>query len=611
VTRRIVAALAAAMLLAAALGGCGIPDATGVQVDGRGPEPGSASFGGGGSQPPDRLASGEDPQQFAINFLTAAAGDPSGAYERVKGYIAKDSQAKLKEKQGSAIGINVVRLIEQTPRFTTDASGTSTITIPVQQVGVLKANGTLAPPVATETAYTFTVGKVPAPIAGRNQTLPGLFVLDPPPVLLMSTRALKDYYRQQTIYFWNVDGTALVPDLRYLSQSLPREGRATEVLGWLTGGPADWLTSTAVRLPDGTEAIGNVPQTGNRIQVNLSALPGPDEAGALNRLATQLAWSLPDLNGELELKIRNQTRKLIDVSTYLKANPVYRLTAPPERFCVYAGTIHPLVDTGTPAAHVPIAPEVNRNVVSAALGRSGASVLAALVTPAADNRRQLLAGSGVEPVRTLARSRQTFASMSRPVWLKAVDPANQVGLVVADGKLYQFGTNAVLAEVSLPGAAGAVTAVGAALDGHRIAFIAGGGLYVAGLTVDGGNVAAGPARRLTTSLHDLTAVEWSRENSLVVAGTNARTAIYEITVDGALENSLDDDTGAKVTRISAYPDNPVVQPSEGRVVYEANGVAWVERYSRFERIGADQVAGGMVAPPPAGSGNPTAPFFFY
>jgi hypothetical protein len=487
---------------------------------------------------------------------------------------------------------------------------------------VLRSDGILAPPVATETKYTFVVGKGEAGAGNEAKPSGGLYVLTPPSVLLMSTLALKTYYHDQSIYFWNADHSALVPDLRYLPVVVPGQRRATEVLGWLTGGPAEWLASTAVRLPDDTEKIGTVPQTGDRLEVNLSALPGPDEKAELDWLAAQLAWSLPGQHGELELKIRNQSRKIIQVDDFLKSNALYDQTADPQRFCVYAGAVHPVVDAGETAAPTPIAPELNRNVVSAALGRGGGGVgvLAALVTRASDGRLRLQTGTGTDLVSGLKPGPRTYASMSRPVWLKAGDPNRPIGLVVADGRLYRFrADDPRLSEVVLPNATGAVTSVSAALDGNRIAFIAGGGVYVAALTVDGGTgienpvVTAGPARRLSISPRDPSALDWSDQNRMVVAGIDPdsnRTAIYEESVDGGLETMYDPDTGARVTQLSAYPTNPIRSTSE-RVMYEANKVSWSQQYSVFDKVSRERVAATPGVPISGETGNPTAPVFFY
>lgn len=156
---------------------------------------------------------------------------------------------------------------------------------------------------------------------------------------------------------------------------------------------------------------------------------------------------------------------------------------------------------------------------------------------------------------------------------------------------------------------GRVTAVAASLDGHRIALIVDGALYVAVVSLDGGVVTVGQPRRLITRLTGLTAVDWYAENELVFAGSEGRPAIYQTTVDGGLETALKRDIGARVTHLSAYPGGPVPGLPTGSFMYEANRVAY--RNNPFGTIQRDQVLD--VTPPAAGvkPSNPTVPFFLY
>ncbi|MDG4833081.1 LpqB family beta-propeller domain-containing protein [Solwaraspora sp. WMMD1047] len=603
---RLVAALAAASL-AVGLAGCGIPDQTDVQIDGRGPEPGTGAGDGTGSAPPGRLDAGDEVGQFAVNFLAAAAGEASGAYERVNAYLPEGRRHK--PKPVNEVAINVVRLIDGAPRFTDSADGPSTVTIRVAQVGVLRADGAITEPKLSDTEYTFTVGRIEAD-PDRPGSGSGLYVLDPPPVLLMSTDALGSYYLGRTIYFWNADRTALVPDLRYMPVAVPSARQPTEVLNWLTGGPSEWLAGTAVQLPEGSNLIGNVTvaESGGRAEVNLSVNAGElDDEAELDQLYNQLAWSLREnLRGDLELKIQGQQRKVADIADHLDANPLYRVTRTPEPFCVYAGELHPLARPGV-ASTVPVADEANRNIRSAALARDGDQVWAALVTPAGD-RWRLRAGAGTGNVSSFVDSTTTFATMGRPVWLKGSDPTDPTGLVVADGRLYRFGLDAVFTEVRLPNAAGAVTAVGAALDGHRIAFVAGNKLYVASLSTEGDTVTAGRARRLASTPREITGVDWNGENSLELAGVNDdQTSIYQTTTDGASERAIIPRVQvAGVTHVAAYPNNPVVLSPGGSPMYEGSGIA----YSAGDRITAEEVTG-ETENPDGDEGNPTAPFFLY
>ncbi|BCJ64309.1 GerMN domain-containing protein [Polymorphospora rubra] len=605
--RRLVAAAVVAALVTG-LAGCGIPETTGVRVDGPGPAPNYRGGTGVAQAPPQRSAAGSDPQTFAVAYLEAAAGELGGAVERVREFIAPEGQPDLRDKPGPDAQVNVVRLTES-PRVTANADGTSTVNVSVQQIGIITRSGVIDPPVATTDHYSFTVGRV-----ANN---PGLFVLKPPPVVLLSTEAFGKYYQPRTIYFWNGDQTGLVPDLRYLPRSVPNELQATEVLGWLAAGPSGSIRSITKGLPEGTVPIGNAPVTDGRLVVNLSAqaVPTGDDA-ELNRLAIQLAWSLrldlPDTD-ELELKIQNQTRTTLVAGERFQQDPVYEVAPVAERYTVYAGQVRRLNDPGEPAGGPPpIAPEANTGVQSAAIIRTGEISSVALVTAAGD-RSQLQVGASTGAVRIFRPTGAGFASMGRPVWLRTTDPRGPVGLVVADGRLYQFGVAAGLTEVELPGTAGPVTGVAPALDGHRIAYTAGNRLYVATLMVTGGLVEVAAHRQLTTSLTDVSAVAWTDENRLVTAGLKStRLALVDITVDGLLESWLDEDVPAtQVTNISSYPDNPVTRPNFARLMYEASGVAWYRHLTNAEQIDSTEVAGvgpGDTAPETT---VPTAPFFVY
>ncbi|MET8356420.1 LpqB family beta-propeller domain-containing protein [Micromonospora sp. NPDC005171] len=586
--------------------GCGIPAASDVRVDGKGGAATEAGVISRGSEPPTRTASGSVNEAFVRNFLSAAAGEPDRAYERVKAFVAPEDKIRLQDKKGSEVALNVVRLREAV--YTLNSDSTTTVKIAVQQIGVLRANGTLAPPVATETEYEFGLRSASFN-GGVNDDRAGLYVINPPNVLLLSDTALRQYYQDETIYFWSSDRTRLVPDQRYRPQAVPVERQVNEVVKWLVGGPSDWLRPGVVGLPDRTELINNATGGNGRWEVNLD-MSGDDQNG-IEQLITQIAWSLGDLPGELELKIRNNAQPVVDLNERRASQALYPQAASPQRFGVYDGAIHPLDFEGELSGRVPLAPEVNRNVVSASLGlaKDGRILAAMAVTGSSKSRYRLAVGTGVDPVSVLSRSGTEYSSISRPVWLRTVDSRPGRGLVVADGHLYRFDETARMYPVPLNLPSAEVTAVAAALDGQRVALIAGGRLYVAAVNLDGGGVSIGPPRELVTSLTNPTAVDWGREDQLVVAGSAGQPAIYEISVDGALETPLRTDLGAKVNHLTAYPSNRSMRVPSGAYMYEANGVAY--RSSPFERIEPGRVRD--IAPVPTGvrPSNPSAPFFLY
>ncbi|SCL28258.1 Sporulation and spore germination [Micromonospora nigra] len=586
------------VLLVSLAAGCGIPGSTEVQVEQRGPAAETSWSLGRGSEPPARAASGSDAGEFVENFLAAAAGEPDRAYDRVKQFIAPADRNGLQEKQGSEVALSVVRLTDA-PVIEPDIDSMQ-VTITVQQVGVLRANGTLATPVSTEPTYEFRLVSAGPP----GQEDAGYYVADPPNVLLLSDEALDRYYQRETIYFWNSGRTRLVPDQRYLPLAVPAERRVSEVVRWLTAGPSDWLGFAAARLPDRTEMINNATGSDGRWEVNLDMPTADDQR--LEQFATQLAWSLAALEGELEIKILNQSRMEIDLARQRLANPVYALGDDPQRFCVYEGAVHPLAFHDGIGGPVPVVEAVNQDALSAGMIRVGDEVLAALVVAGDDGKQRLRVGRGGAPPEAFQVS-EAYGAVGRPVWVRSTGDRPH-GLVVADRRLHRFDERGVMRPVQLT-VAGDVTAVAAALDGHRVALVVGGRLYVAAVTAEGGVPVVGPTRPLVTSLVSPTAVDWLGENRLVVAGSAGRPAIYEISVDGALETALRQDVGTPVTHLASYPANPMSPLVSGAYMYEANGVSY--RSNPVERIQREQVQ--QVTPPPAGArpGNPTAPFFLF
>jgi len=316
-----VAAVAASVLTLLA-GGCGIPDNTDVRPLRPGPSAGATS---GVEQPtlPNKREDTTDPAQFVKNYLAAAAGDFDTAAQRVKDFLSP--AAKFKPQ---ADVIRVIRLVEE-PLVN---PGSPKVTLKAREVGALGQRGILEP------SSDSRVLQYQVEIDRAND---GLFVTKAPQFLLLADTALEQFYTPRTIYFWNQDHTGLIPDGRYLENSVPAEQIPTKILDWLITGPAPWLTSVAEALPEGTKPNGNVPAiTDETLQINLSGQAVPPDAPVigLDRLQKQLRWSLrPYLPATLELTIEHSAKEKYTGTDYYAANAAYRTIAEPERFVVYQG----------------------------------------------------------------------------------------------------------------------------------------------------------------------------------------------------------------------------------------------------------------------------------
>ncbi len=594
------APLIVALVAGLTLAGCGIPDNTEVKPLRPGPSTGISS---GDDRAPARnlRADTVDLAEFVKNYLEAPAGDFDGAAERVRQFLSPAAAAKFK----ASPDIKVVRLTE--PPLV--EPGSDQVTINVEQVGTLKAKGILEPAGGEAAQYELRVSEV----EGQQ----GLFVAAAPQVLLLSDEALDSFYRQRTIYFWNRDRTGLVPDLRYLPLSVPTEQEPTEVIDWLTSDPAPWLADVVEPLPRGTKAIGNVPAASDgTLRINLSgqAAASPDDRNALDRLQKQLRWSLrQNLPSTLELSVEQHGIQKFTDTDYLTSNAAYRQIAEPERFVVYNGAIRRLNRSYNSGQPVPVvAPEANKNVLMAALSTSGGRTWAALVVNEARGRQALRVGAAAPGQQATLRRIALPAPIGRPVWAKSRvgQDDGTAGLVTAGGQLYRFAPDGSSAgKVQWPGGPRNITAVAVAPDGHRVAVLAGGRLYVAALSTAEDEPEMSRPHMVKTRLTNLTAVDWSSESMLVVAGKrpdSGRAAIMDVSIDGAAQTNRLPDLGLNpVTYLAALPANPMRGEETGAIAYMVGGAAYDE--VNADRIAVDDLAE-QITDPPAGK-VPVAPFF--
>ncbi|MEV4639186.1 LpqB family beta-propeller domain-containing protein [Actinoplanes sp. NPDC049548] len=605
--RRAGVLLAATLSGAVLLAGCGIPDNTEVTRIGRGPSPGFAT---GDENVPGRHERNatNDTAEFVRYYLEAAGGDPEGALERVKKFLSPSAAAAFKPPND----IKVVHLAD-TPLVN---PGSDKVTLKVQTLGVLgRDDGVLKPPTDTGIlTYELNVGT----ITGQQ----GLYITKTPPVLLLSDEALTTFFERRTIYFWNTDHTALVPDVRYLPADMPSEQEPQQIIKWLLLGPSQWLQGAVEPLPEGTALLGNVPAVADdKLQINLSAqaVQPPDDPKALDWLRRQLMWSLkPNLSRVLELRIGNQEQTDYDSNDYLTSNPSSRLAASPERFVIYNGQIRRVSQTPGAADPIPVIhPDANRGVKAAALAQSPSDRrYAALVTTEGNHQVLRVGGALMGQQTDLLRVPLPAGTTGQPVWtITSDDPqTGAIGLIIVGGKLYSFSADgSPLRAVTWPGQAGWISAVAVAPDGRRIAIAVGGKLYLTALTADGDgpHLSTPPWRVQVPALRSISAVDWGTETSVVVAGTRAdrdRVAIIDTALDGTDSTEPLPDIGTEtVTYLTAYPVSPVTgKPSPDVVQYTANGAAF-DVLSGPVRIGVGDLAG-PVPNPPAGV-VPTSPFF--
>lgn len=587
--RRRVAGALGALVAGALVAGCGVPTHTDVRLDGPVAEVGLTGSGGEPNPPPgpDQAS---DERQLADYFLQAAAADPGDAVEQVRAFIHSDERdGWLPDPQ-----VIVVRVEDS---VATPAGDQVRFDLVVRQVGVL-ADGAIAPRVQEPEPVEFSVARDPATVSddlGFGVTEGRYRIVDPPRMIMLEDRALDRYFLPRPVYFWDTDHKVLAPDLRWLPTAQAAARRPQIMLEWLLAGPSSWL-GPLVGLPEGVGQVGNVVPDEDTLVIELTAPAGDVDAGELD---AQLWWTLrPELSRgmTLTLLIDGQSRPVTQSSRPRNL----AVWEPPRTFAVLDGEVRPYL-ADEPLALPALAHGVNADVQSAALAYGGR--VAALVRADGDRLRLVL----VEPDGPTETDLRPARVMSRPVWLREPDGT---GLVVADGWLYRFSRGEeTVAEVPVPAPlGGAVAAVAAAPDGRRLALIANGTLYVASVRRDGGMVSLSPPQALPTTASDLAGVAFSRSERLAIIGEEeGRFWLYEMTVDGGLEERLPFDLGAppSIQNLVAYPGDPAVDSRRGEIMYEADGRAY-SYIHRPEPILAKELdldeADGEVP-------DPRAPFF--
>jgi hypothetical protein len=385
------------------------------------------------------------------------------------------------------------------------------------------------------------------------------------------------------------------------------------IIDWLLGGPSPWLRRAVDLLPDAARQVGKVPAPDNGVlRVELSKAANINDDAQVARLAAQLQWSLRNgtTHPTLELGI-DQLQRSFSGTDYLKANPAHRTGGQPRlRFALVQGRVRQL-GTPTEGAAVPVVPTAsNGQVVRAALAVRGDRTLVALLRRQRNGRVALEVGTVADPADKLRRTGLRATSVdavTQPAWLPG---SPGTGLVVVDGELRSFrASDGQVADV--PNVPTGITSFAVPPDGRRLAYVAGGRLYVASLIPNGRRLDVAPQEehlRVPTTVTGLTGVAWSQQDWLAVAGERApqQNGIEDITVDGAVREARRGETHGTqpVGNLVASTDDPANGPGAGEVLYVVAEIAY-EAFAEWGELSSADVAGADVPP----NVVPTYPFY--
>jgi hypothetical protein len=613
-----------AMLLGAA--GLAVPAACGLPTGGHAIIDGPAKIGQPGSADNPQKAPTPDgmsnPKALVSAFFGAVAGrvnstdEMAAANERALKFLTTTASG-LWPQQGNGY-ITVVRL---DPDMTVaEAANGTLVEVSVKPTGLIQpgAKGVVAPPNdARPRKLQFTVVDTGAPGQVRlriNQieTLDGDLPLTG--MMLDSNQLDGVLFTAQLLYFWSVDHSGLVPDLRYVAKAgVGREIQYTDIVNWMLQGPSPFIQDAVL------------PNTYSGISLALPNLAAPDNDGllvnltlqppqslSLDQVMAQLRWSLQPLyDGTVRLQVASQ-RQNVDGSTVNLRLRQWNLADKQDRddteYCVVGGVVRPVDDLANTSPAI-LDNEANKGVAFAALSRD----LKAAALVKTDGLLHVGDSQSADFIVAQQSGRPLSgqpASWTRPVYLPSSSHRVLIGL---NGLLYLVGADGAAERLQTPDSIQEVSAFSLAPDGRRIAVISGGLPYVCSLIVNGranNEISFGSLQRqLDVGLTGCTAIAWLRLDRVLVAGRVGQGSTFQMvvsTIDGAVLKDFGPPFTSEIRSVVASPPTAwdTISGTDVALMQTASGESGRRVYSGNSGLLALPT---QPSPSPSASGPAQAP----
>ena len=390
-------------------------------------------------------------------------------------------------------------------------------------------------------------------------------ISDPPTELVIRQQEFEQTYKQLTVYFLDVTGTVLVPDQRYISA--PVDKQAAKLMDLLLAGPGGVLSGGVVRSElTGVQLRTNL--TTDSDSVTLVDLTGalPLTQPGRRAMAAQIVYTLSKVVSTVQITVNGKPlfadQPASTLSNFLSFDPdrtpgTGRVQSDP----YYVDPAGRIIDLTTRAPMWGQFGDGTLRTDSAAMSLANGTVAA--VSDLDEGRsQQLLIGN--PDVRQQARTVLKAATLTPPSLSRAGDEVWVVQNGANKPEVYQISASVAAGEaasrVKIGSAAlerkGSVSSLQISPDGVRLAFVAGGELYVGAISysdpsdspgVQGGldKTAAtiSNVTRIGVDLTDVTAVVFSSSIELLVAAKRTISPIRTLTrvsIDGSDEKAVTD-----------------------------------------------------------------------
>lgn len=509
---------------------------------------------------PRTPASGATPEEVVNGFLSASASfENDHAVARL--FLTPAASTRWEPNAG-------VTVIDDIPGYELRREARRVL-MSARQVGTIGVDGALTPEAGIPIQRSF-----------RLQRVDGEWRIGRPPQgLLLNRFDVERAYRAFNTFFFNPEGSLLVPDPVYIP--LEQAGSTTSLMRALLDGPTGWLRpAVQSTIPVGTSlVVDSVPVENGVAQVDLSTVfleTGVQDRELAAAQVTMTMLQIPEVTG-VTISVEGNPLSLptapavMDADTWATYDSDALVPALGPLF-VKGGTVSSWSEDGDPVPTDGVLGSGDREVRSPSQSWDG-SVVTGL---SADARTLWL----TTPFVSDGVARQISGRRLLPA---SVDGQGDVWVVDTRAEVPQVSRSVDAGpwrQVNFPQVAGRLTGFRVSVDGTRVAVVVrdqrGQGRLLIGRIVGSGRDTEVEAfRPVELTLVDVSALSWAGADRLVVVGGTRGSALEPTTV--FVNGTVEPVTGislASVKEITAAPNQPILAGTAENEIAEYVETGW-------------------------------------
>lgn len=509
---------------------------------------------------PRAPASGATPEEVVNGFLSASASfENDHAVARL--FLTPAASTRWDPNAG-------VTVIDDIPGYELRREA-SRVLMSARQVGTIGVDGALTPEAGIPIQRSFQLQRVDG--EWRIGHLPQ--------GLLLNRFDVERAYRAFNTFFFNPDGSLLVPDPVYIP--LEQAGSTTSLMRALLDGPTRWLRpAVQSTIPVGTSlVVSSVPVENGVAQVDLSTDfldTGVQDRELAAAQVTMTMLQIPEVTG-VTISVEGNPLQLptapavMDADTWATYDSDALVSALGALF-VKGGTVSSWSDDGDPVPTEGVLGSGDREVRSPSQSWDG-SVVTGL---SADARTLWL----TTPFVSDGVARQISGRRLLPA---SVDGQGDVWVVDTGAEVPQVSRSVDAGpwrQVTFPPIAGRLTGFRVSVDGTRVAVVVRdqrgqGRLLIGRIVRSGRDTKVEAFRPVELTLVDVSALSWAGADRLVVVGGTRGSALEPTTV--FVNGTVEPVTGislASVKEITAAPNQLILAGTAENEIAEYVETGW-------------------------------------